>query len=276
VGIKSVVIRPQKLDELGKGVKNDKLDAQMLAQRLDRYVNGNKKALRVVRIPSEKEEQERSEIRQCEQLKRHRKRVILQGNGILMYNGYTENKMWWGRRKWEKVCEHMPNHIKERLKPLKAIIGNIAEQEDALITAIESKAPKDLPFGLGLYTFEYVRREVSDWNRFTNRRQVGSYMGLCPRERSSGGTRRLGSISKHGNPNLRTVLIQLSWRLVRGQPNYRGTQKYLKRCSDPNTNSGRRKKAIVAVARELAIDLWRIFTKRVTPQELGLIMKEHI
>ena len=64
-------------------------------------------------------------------------------------------------------------------------------------------------------TFEVLRREVGDWSRFNNRRQVSSYTGLCPREHSSGGKRRTGSVSKSGNPRIRAMLVEMVWRMIR-------------------------------------------------------------
>lgn len=276
IGVKNFVVQPQRLDELGKGVKNDKLDAQRLVQRLDRYVSGNNKAIAIVRIPSKEEELARSETREREQLKGHRLRAIQQGNALLLYYGYANMKGWWLPLKWLKICEEVPSSIRELMTPYLELIDKLTAQDKALVAAIEAKAPRTLPYALGCYTYEVLRREVGDWNRFNNRREVGSYTGLCPRERSSGGTRRQGPINKHGNPRVRAALIELSWRFVNWHLTYRGTQKYLKRCPEGKATSAMKKKAIVAMARQLAIDLWRIFTGRITPEELGLIMKEHI
>ena len=48
----------------------------------------------------------------------------------------------------------------------------------------------------------------STCERFKNARQVGNYFGLCPSESSSGERRRLGSITKHGNPRLRRLMVE--------------------------------------------------------------------
>src|SRR5437660_3191950 len=64
LGIHNVVIRPQNWDELGKAVKTDKTDALALVQRLDRYVQGNLKALAVVCVPTPEQEMARSQSRQ--------------------------------------------------------------------------------------------------------------------------------------------------------------------------------------------------------------------
>ena len=66
-----------------------------------------------------------------------------------------------------------------------------------------------IPRGVGPLTFEVLRREIGDWSRFNNRREVSSYTGLCPREHSSGGKRRAGSINKSGNPRVRAMLVEM-------------------------------------------------------------------
>src|SRR5713226_5235700 len=68
MGINCQVVCPQKLDEDKRRVKTDCLDAKALCLRLDRFVQGNKEALALVRVPSEEEEQLRAIHRQREQL----------------------------------------------------------------------------------------------------------------------------------------------------------------------------------------------------------------
>ncbi|MBL9152826.1 MAG: IS110 family transposase [Verrucomicrobiales bacterium] len=116
------------------------------------------------------------------------------------------------------------------------------------------------------------RREVGDWSRFTNRRQVSSYPGLCPREHRSGGKRRGGSDSKKGNPRVRAMLVEMVWRMIRWQPNYHRMKKWAPALGDPGRNVAARKKAVVAIARQLAVDLWRLFTGQTTADKLGLIV----
>ena len=116
-----------------------------------------------------------------------------------------------------------------------------------------------------------IDREIGDWIRFSNRRQVASYTGLCPGEYSSGNTRLQSCVTKHGNPRLRAALVELAWRLVRFQPNYQPILKWEKVLRRGALATGAaRKKAIVAVARQLAVDLWRIRTGRVSAETLGL------
>ena len=119
-----------------------------------------------------------------------------------------------------------------------------------------------------------IDRQIGDWNRFNNRRQIASYTGLCPGEYSSGNTRLQSCVTKHGNPRLRAALVELAWRLVRFQPNYKPVVKWRQILAPQPRGAlaigAARKKAIVAVARQLAVDLWRIKTGRLTAEQLGL------
>ena len=99
LGIKNYLVQPQDWDERGKGVKNDRLDAAALCQRLDRYERGNKKAFSVVRIPTVDEERERAITRQRQQLVRERQRLAAMGRSLLaMHNIHvTVGRVHWGQ-----------------------------------------------------------------------------------------------------------------------------------------------------------------------------------
>jgi transposase len=116
--------------------------------------------------------------------------------------------------------------------------------------------------------------KVGDWNRFKNRRQVAGYTGLIPSENSSGEGHKQGSVTKHGNPRVRHLLVEAVWRLLQFQPDYKPIKRLLPILRDCKLRgqSARRRKLIVALARLFAIDWWRIRTGRVNPADLGLQM----
>ena len=64
---------------------------------------------------------------------------------------------------------------------------------------------------------------------------------------------------------VRYTLVEMTWRLLRWQPDYPPIQKLRRSVS----NRGKRR-LVVAAARRLAIDLWRLATGRATAQDLGL------
>ena len=78
------------------------------------------------------------------------------------------------------------------------------------------------------------------------------------------------SITKHGNGRLRQELVEAAWRMVRGQPGYWLTKKRTETLGPGSKAHKRsRKKAIVAYARQLFVDLWKWRTGRITAAELG-------
>jgi transposase len=269
LGINCYVVCPQKLDEQNRRVKTDSLDAKALCLKLDRFVQGNRDALALVRVPTEKEEQLRAIHRQREQLVKARKQLEAQGRSLMVNHGIEPVQQWWKRRAFAQL--QVPEWMRTLLGNSQPILLGLEEKIRALTAQLQSAAGPKQPRGLGLMTSVMIDREIGDWKRFSNRRQVGSYTGLCPGEYSSGNTRLQTCVTKHGNPRLRAALVELAWRLVRFQPNYKAVVKWRRILSKGALATGAtRKKAIVAVARQLAIDLWRIRTGRCTPQQLGL------
>lgn len=265
------VIAPQRLDERRTGVKTDPRDALMLCQRLSRYVDGNTRELAVVRVPTEEEERARHLPRQREQLVRARQKLQAQGRGLLVTHGLPAPACWWKAQTWARLGKLLPEWVAPLLETYRPVLLALDAQIAALSAQLEAAAPAGLPRGFGKLTTVVTTREVCDWSRFANRRQVSSYTGLCPGEYSSGGKRVLGSVTRHGNPRLRAALVELAWRLVRFQPGYPPVQKRLATLAKGARATGAaRKKAIVAVARQLAVDLWRLHTGRSTPGRLGL------
>src|SRR5438477_7910592 len=98
LGIRCHVVCPQKLDERNKRVKTDGLDAKALCLKLDRFVQGNREALALVRVPTKEEEQLRAIHRQREQLVKTRKRLEAQGRSLLVNQGMEPARNWWKPR----------------------------------------------------------------------------------------------------------------------------------------------------------------------------------
>ena len=272
MGVTNWVVRPQVLNDYGNNVNTDKTDALALTQRLDRYLQGNRKALALVRVPTPEEEQKRIASRQREQLQRERKRLAAQGRSLLLTQGWREKGAWWPAARWAGLQPALPPWLVERLEVFRRLLAMVQAELNTATRALEAAAPTLRPRGLGGLTYEAITREVGDWHRFTNRKQVGSYTGLCAGVSSSGLSSRMLPITKHGNVRLRTLLIELAWRLVVWQSQCRAVQKWKHLLLTPKTPVGARKKAIVALARQLAIDLWRWQTGRIQPEALGWVM----
>jgi transposase len=259
------------LDEQNRRVKTDGLDAKALCLKLDRFVQGNRDALAIVRVPSEEEEQARAIHRQREQLVGARKRLEAQGRSLMVNHGLEPVQQWWKRNAFAKL--QVPAWMKELLGNSQPILLALQEKISALTVQLQAAAVCKQPRGLGQMTSVIIDREIGDWHRFNNRCQIASYTGLCPGEYSSGNTRLQSCVTKHGNPRLRAALVELSWRLVRFQPNYKPVVKWRQILAKGALATGAaRKKAIVAVARQLAVDLWRMRTGRCKPEALGLVL----
>jgi transposase len=178
-------------------------------------------------------------------------------------------KSWWKRRTFAALC--IPEWLRQLLDNVQPVLLGLEEQIRKLTVALQNSAAPGQPHGLGALTSVVIDREVVSWDRFHNKRHVGSYTGLCPGEHSSGNTRKQLCVTKHGNPRLRAALVEAAWRLVRFQPTYQPVVKWRQILAKGALATGAaRKKAIVAVARQLAVDLWRIRTGRMTPETVGL------
>ncbi len=105
--------------------------------------------------------------------------------------------------------------------------------------------------GVGARLAEAFAAAVDDPSRFRNGRQVGSYFGLTPRQYQSGNSDRQGGISGQGNRLVRGLLVEVAWLGLRNNEWMRAIYERVNRGSP-----SRKKIAIVAVARRLAVLCW--------------------
>ena len=272
LGVINYVVCPTRLDSRGKGVNTDKTDATELLVRLDRYVAGNKKAFSVVSVPTPEQEQKRALSRQRDQLRRKRLSFAAQGRMLLLNQGYRYSNSWWHRALWDKLQERVPTWLVEQLEVFQTVIECVDQQVRLLTARVVKQAPEKLPKGMGALSHEVIERELRDWNRFKNRRQIGSYSGLTGGVAGSGEQSADLSITRAGNRRLSCCLIECSWRLVLFQPDYWLVKKWQAVLHNPKVHLRRRKRAIVAFARQLLIDLWKWKTGKTTPEQLGWVM----
>jgi len=274
LGVDNLVVRPRCWDEYGAGKKTDPRDAQLLCEMLGRHLAGSHAALSVVRVPSEQEEQSRAMTRQRESLVADRARLAGRGKGAARYFACELPTNWWRPLAFKRLETQLPAHLFAQLSRWRAVLLELDKQIAALTAQIQACAPKELPTGLGALTSEALEREVCEWKRFGNRRQVGSYTGLIPGEHSSGENRRQGAITKQGNPLMRHLLVEAAWRLTRFQPGYHAVKRHREAMEQARAKGrgGRRRQLIVALARTFVVDWWRIRTGQTTPEKLGLQM----
>jgi transposase len=268
LGVINYVVAPQRWDERGRRVKTDKRDARELCNRLERYVRGNTDAFAVVRVPTPEQEQVRALTRQRGAVQKERLRCIVRGHGLMLAQGVRAPEQWWTSTEWPECGAHLPDWLRPHVQWWQSQAVRLDQELAQVTRRVEALSQgQPAPKGMGALTTALLNAEMLDWGRFDNRRQVGSYTGLCPSEASSGERRKQGAISKHGNPRVRHQLIEAVWRLDRWQPNYPPLKK-LRAASGARA----RKRAVVAVARRLAVDLWRIHTGRCPAEKLGLVV----
>lgn len=252
--------------------KNDRLDARALCVRLSRYLDGHSEELHPIRIPSQAELQRRELGRQRDFWKYQALALENHGRALrIQFEHQTLPSGWAGPRKWKQIAGELSDFVRGQLEPLVEQIRYCKAQLNRLTQEIESKVKEEqIPFGLGALTISLLDGEVCDWKRFKHRKAVASYTGCCPSEYSSGGVQRFGSIDRHGNKRVRVLLIEAVWRLLQWQPNWHARQKFLQKLKH---GSSLKKKMAIALARQLAIDLWRWRTGRATAAELGFAFK---
>ena len=150
-----------------------------------------------------------------------------------------------------------------RRRDLLRLLEMVEQQVQALDIAVERTARENAQArllmtqpGVGPVTALAFVVTIGEASRFPRGKQVASYLGLIPSERSSGSKRRLGAISKQGNVFLRTMLVEAAQSAVRHDETFR--REYLHRCHKKPKGVAK-----VAAARKLAIRLyWMLRTQQ--------------
>ena len=221
-------------------------------------------------MPTEAQEQRRLASRQHDQLVEERKRLGAQGNAVLLSQGFGSWSNWWRAKAWAQLSAKVPQWLLERLliwvDVLKVLDEKIAQAKAALARSCSGPRPK----GVGALSQVQLQSEVLDWSLYSNRRKIACLAGMVPSEWSTGDKESRGSITKVGVPALRRIIVEMVWRMIFFQPQYKPVQKWLEVLRGPNP--ALKKKAVIAIGRQLIVDLWRLQTGRVTAQQLNLIM----
>ena len=181
------------------------------------------------------------------------------------------------RRLWSKAGQELLRELplqpwasrrrEDLLKVMALLDAQILSLDMAVKQAAETDANARLLMtqpGVGPITSLAFVLTMGDVRRFQRGKQVASYLGLIPREYSSGGHQRLGSISKQGNRFMRMLLVEAAQIAVRCDPQFRS--EYLHRC-----HSKPKGVAKVAAARKLALRLyWMLRTQKRYPEIVAI------
>ena len=118
--------------------------------------------------------------------------------------------------------------------------------------------------GIGVHGSWVLVMEMFGWRQFKNRKEVGSLTGLTSSPYDSGQMQRDQGIDKCGIRRVRSLLVELAWGWLRYQPQSALSLWFQERYG-PGTRRSRRV-GIVALARKLAVALWRYLEQGVLPE----------
>jgi transposase len=243
--------------------KCDRLDAVTLAEY------AAKGLLKPIAVPSQVEEADRQMHRLRDQLVAKRRTVKQQIKSFLLMHGLDEPA---GLERWTLAARAALRTLAlgPQLRTCLDVLLDLLEQVEVHVRAVE-RALRELAAtdrhteavalarthpGVGPVVAMSFIVEVYRNGRFKTAREVASYVGLAPRVRQSGQMRRDGPIGRTGRPSVRALLVEAAWRWRVHDTAARVLYARLVR------NTGSAKKAIVALARRLAINLWAMLTRR--------------
>ena len=210
------------------------------------------------------------EQRDMRQLVLHRHKLVLirarvknELQHLSMNKGVQRKHKLWSQA-GQKMLRELPlkSWASCRREDLLSLLAMLNQQIDKLDSAVlqaaeenpQSKLLMTQP-GVGPNTALAFVLTVGDVSRFRRGKQVASYLGLIPREESSGGRQRLGAITKQGNRMLRSLLVEAAQVAVVHDPGLR--KQYLHRCHQKAKGVAK-----VATARKLAVRLyWMLRTQ---------------
>lgn len=189
--------------------------------------------------------------------------------GLLREHGYRIPK---GSRQVVPFVEalepgSLPATLHTRLGQITTEIRDLEERIAHLETDFRALT-QDLPLaqhlltvpGIGLITATALVAFVGDFHRFPSARHFSSYLGMTPRENSTGERRRLGAITKHGDAYLRTLFIHgarasLAW--ARRKPHPTPLQRWARQIEERRSWNI----AVVALANKTARLAWMVATQ---------------
>lgn len=266
----------------GRRVKTDRVDVESMVLVLKAFVLGNKSVCRPVRIPSPEEEDAKRITRERAQLLKERTRNVNRIRGLLNLQGVRDVRGLWGGSwcQWLQrvrtgdgrplgpfLLRELTRHFERldllisQIKSLEAERTAAVAQEQAIPNAGKVAMITQL-CGVGEVGATTLVMEVFH-RTFKNRKHLASYLGLAPAHYASGETTRDQGISKAGNKPARVMMVELAWCWLRYQPQSELARWYRRRFAEKAGRS--RKVGVIALARKLAIALWRFLEQGLVP-----------
>jgi len=276
-GIDNIVVDSASIEvnRRARRAKTDRLDADKLLSMLLRYHGEEPRVWSVVRVPTPEQEDARRAHRELGRLVHERSAHINRIRGLLVLNNvrvkYVGGRLW--QRWWTGHAKELPPGVRaeieresERLLLVKQQMDTIeAAQRQAVAAGSEAQVARLAQLrGIGMSSGWVLAKELFGWRRFRNRREVAGCLGLTPSPYASGQSETEQGISKAGNRRVRTLMVELAWSWLRYQPQSELSQWFNRRFAGGGKRL--RRIGIVALARRLAIALWRYLEDGLIPQ----------
>jgi transposase len=267
-GVDNIVVDSASIEvnRRAKRAKTDRLDGDKLLGMLLRYHGGERRIWSVLHEPTARQEDARRTHRELQRLTKertaHTNRI---GSLLVLHNLRPRNiggRDW--RRWWDEHCEHVPPMLRAEIERESARLALVKQQIKAIEAArqraiVEGSQPVVAQLtmlrAIGLRGAWILDKELFGWRRFANRRELAACLGLAPTPYTSGSSEIEQGISKAGNKRARGLLVEVAWRWLRWQPDSALSQWFNRRFAVGGKRS--RRVGIVALARRLAIALWR-------------------
>ncbi len=254
--------------------KTDRLDGDKLLSMLIRYHADEPRVWSVVRVPTPEQEDARRAHRELGRLGHERTAHINRIRALLVLHNlrvkYVGGRLW--QRWWTGHAQELAPRVRaeieresERLLLVKQQMDMIeAAQRHALAAGSEPLVARLARLrGIGMSSGWVLAKELFGWRCFRNRREVAGCLGLTPSPYESGESETEQGISKAGNRRVRTLLVELAWSWLRYQPQSELSQWFNRRFAGGGKRM--RRIGIVALARRLAIALWRYLEDGLIP-----------
>ena len=267
-GIDNIVVDSSSIEvnRRAKRAKTDRLDADKLLALLLRYHRGERRVWSVVHEPTAQEEDARRTHREIARLVHERIAHTNRMSSLLvMHNlrpGRVGGRTWQGW--WDGHCMKVPPLLRAEIEREYARLV-LAKQQ---LNALETERRHEVAQGVHPVVAQLARlraigprgawildKELFGWRRFANRRELAGCLGLAPTPYASGTSEGEQGISKAGNKRARALLVELAWRWLKFQPDS-ALSHWFHQCFGSAGKRSRRI-GIVALARRLAIALWR-------------------
>ncbi len=273
MGIESLVVDSSSIEVNRKQrrAKTDRVDVEKLLQQLKRYLDGDRKALSVVRVPTVEDEDRRRLHRERERLIEERGAHRVRIQSLLVAQGIRRKV---GPELLEELDqlvspagyplgEDLKEEIRREYERYRLVHEQVLLLERTQRERVENGSGDALDQvrqllqlrGVGKVSSWVLAMEFFSWREFRNRKELAACAGLTPTPYTSGDMVRDQGISKAGSRRIRSLMVELSWLWLRYQPDSTLAKWFQKRFGSGGKRM--RRIGIVALARKLLVALWR-------------------